>query len=361
MQNRFSIYPLSDICRLCICTNDAGTHFSITPTINCDVAQQRQSYALRCAMPLFGKNIKEENMNQRSVTGEIKTEVTASDRANIARLIDDYRLYEGVDFLVSLEEMLAPSGNTPAHLLHYQGDTLTGCAYLQHLRPDSEIEIYGMVHPDHRRKGVGTTLFEAAKAVWQRRGASGLLLVCDGSLPSGEAFASANRGEYRFSEHRMVLDPARIQRPRLSPGQQVQFQRAEVTEVPILTHLVSQAFDRPGEVMENWITESISADNQRFYIGVLDGLPIGELRTVSFGDQIDIATFGVLPPYRGRGYGRQMLLAIVDLLLEEHWPDIALDVETKNANALGLYESCGFRKIRTCDYYQVIEGGLARS
>src|SRR5690348_3251918 len=85
-------------------------------------------------MPLFSKNIKEENMNQRSVTGEIKTEVTASDRANIARLIDDYRLYEGVDFLVSLEEMLAPSGNTPAHLLHYQGDTLTGFAYLQHLR-----------------------------------------------------------------------------------------------------------------------------------------------------------------------------------------------------------------------------------
>lgn len=84
-------------------------------------------------------------------------------------------------------------------------------------------------------------------------------------------------------------------------------------------------------------------------------MSIGALRTVSFGEQIDIATFGVLPSYRGRGYGRQMLLAIVDLLLEEHWPDIALDVETRNANALGLYESCGFRKIRTCDYYQVLE------
>lgn len=307
------------------------------------------------------KGIKEENVNQHSVTGEIKTEVTASDRANIAKLIEDYRLYEGVDFLVPLEEMLAPSGNKPAQLLHYQGDTLTGFVYLQHLRPDSEIEIYGMVHPDHRRKGVGTTLFEAAKAVWRQRGASGLLLVCDGALPSGKAFASANREEYRFSEHRMLLDPASIKRPQLSQGQQVQLQRAEVTEVPILTHLVSQAFDASEEEMENWITEVIPADNQRFYIGLLGGLPIGELRTVSFGEQIDIATFGVVPAYRGRGYGRQMLLAIVGLLLEEHWLDIALDVETKNANALGLYESCGFRKIRTCDYYQVIEGGPARS
>src|SRR5579884_4182282 len=59
--------PLSDICRLCICTNDAGTHFSITPTINCDIAQQGQSYALRCAMPLFGKNIKEEKKNANAL------------------------------------------------------------------------------------------------------------------------------------------------------------------------------------------------------------------------------------------------------------------------------------------------------
>ncbi|GLV59749.1 acetyltransferase [Dictyobacter sp. S3.2.2.5] len=300
-------------------------------------------------------------MNQHSVTGEIKTEITASDRANIARLIEDYRLYEGVDFLVPLEEMLAPSENKPAPLLHYQGDTLTGFAYLQHLRPDAEIEIYGMVHPDHRRKGVGTTLFEAAKAVWRQRGASDLLLVCDGALSSGKAFASAHRGAYRFSEHRMVLDPTSIKRPQLSQGQQVQLRRAEGTDVPILAHLVSQAFDSSEEEMENWITESISADNQRFYIGLLDGLPIGSLRTVSFGDLTDIVTFGVLPLYRGQGYGRQMLVAIVDLLLEEQWPGIALDVETKNANALGLYESCGFRKIRTCDYYQVPEGELARS
>lgn len=293
-------------------------------------------------------------MNQQNVTGEIKTEVTASDRAYIARLIEEYRMHEGVDFLVPLEEMLAPSENTPAQLLHYQGETLTGFAYLQHLRPDSAIEIYGMVHPDHRRKGVGGTLLEAAKAVWRQRGASGMLLVCDGALPSGKAFAEANGEEYRFSEHRMVLDPTSIKRPQLSQGQQIHVQRAEATEVPILAHLVAQAFDDSEEEKKDWIARIFSADNQRFYIGRLDGLPIGTLRIVSFGKQIDIVTFGVLPSYRGRGYGRQMLLAIVDLLLVERWPEIALDVETKNANALGLYESCGFRKIRTCDYYQVI-------
>ncbi|MBA2286066.1 MAG: GNAT family N-acetyltransferase [Ktedonobacteraceae bacterium] len=289
-------------------------------------------------------------MYQHSPTGGIKTELTARDRTNIAKLVEKYNLDEGMDFPVPLEEMLAPAGNKPVQLLHYQGDILTGFVYLQH---GSEIEIYGMVHPDHRRKGVGTALLEAARAVRQQHEAHGLLLVCDSALSSGKAFAEASGGAYRFSEHRMVLDPSRIERPQLPPEQQVQLRRAAVAEVPILTHLVSHAFADPEEETADWIAADMLADNQRFYIGLLEGQPIGALRTVSFGEQIDIATFGVLPPYRGRGYGRQMLLAIVDLLLEEHWPTVALDVETKNANALGLYESCGFRTIRTYDYYQL--------
>ena len=291
-------------------------------------------------------------MHQHNIASEIKTEVTASDRVQMAKLIEDYQRYEGADFPVPLEEMLStPSGDRPGQLLHYQGEMLTGFVYLQH---GPEIEIYGMVHPQHRRKGVGTALLQAAKAVRHEAGAEGLLLVCDSALPSGKAFAEATGGEYCFSEHRMVLAPDSIQRPQV-PQQQVLFRQAEVAEVPILTHLVSCAFGDDEEETASWIATDILTDNQRFFLGLLEGEPIGALRTVSFGEQIDIATFGVLPAYRGRGYGRQMLLAIVDLLLEERWLHIALDVETKNANALGLYETCGFRTTRTYDYYRVIE------
>lgn len=290
-------------------------------------------------------------MNQQDPRGKIKTEVAASDRTKIAKLIEDCGRYEEGYFPASVEVMLAPSENKTTQVLHYEGDTLTGFVYLQH---GPQIEIYGVVHPDHRRKGVGTTLIEAAKSIERQEGANGLLLVCNSALPCGKAFAEATRGAYRFSEHRMVLDPDSIERPQLLQGQQVQLRRAAGADVPILTHLVSHAFDDPEEETANWIAEDILTDNQCFYIGWLEGQPIGTLRTVSFGEQIDIATFGVLLPYRRRGYGRQILLAIVDLLLEEHWSTISLDVETKNDNALGLYKSCGFRAISTYDYYQVI-------
>lgn len=289
-------------------------------------------------------------MNQHSTTGNIKTEVTASDRAEIAKLIEDCSHDEGVYFPAPLEAMLAPSENKPAQVLHYEGDILTGFVYLQH---GLEIEIYGMVHPDHRRKGVGAALLEAAKAIQRQEGARDLLLVCNSALSCGKAFAEATRGEYRFSEHRMVLDPGSIKRPQLLQGQQVQFRPAAVADAPIFTYLISRAFDDPEEETAAWVAADILADNQRFYIGWLEEQPIGALRTVSFSERIDITSLGVLPSHRGRGYGRQLLLAIVDQLLEEHWPTISLDVETKNANALGLYESCGFRASKTYDYYQV--------
>lgn len=288
-------------------------------------------------------------MSQQTTPGIIKTEITASDLTNLAALIEECQQHDGLDFLVPVEEMQSQSDNKPALLLHYQHETLTGFAYLQY-GPD--IEIYGMVHPAYRRQGVGKALLNAAQEVRGREGEGGLLLVCDSASPAGKLFAQATGGQYRFSEHRMVLDPASIQRPPLQT-QKVELRRAEVAEAPLFAHLVAQAFGDLEEEMAQWVATDILAENQRFYIGFLEGEPIGDLRTVSFGGQIDIATFGVLPAYRGRGYGRQMLLAIVDLLLEEGWPHIALDVETKNANALGLYQSCGFHTTHTYDYYEI--------
>ncbi len=60
----------------------------------------------------------------------------------------------------------------------------------------------------------------------------------------------------------------------------------------------------------------------------------------------------VHPEHRRRGYGRQMLMDTVDMLLREGWERIIIEVATENRNALGLYESCGFRATRTYSYYQ---------
>ena len=82
--------------------------------------------------------------------------------------------------------------------------------------------------------------------------------------------------------------------------------------------------------------------------------PIGAawLRFFTAGDPgygfIDGATpevsMGVLGPWRGRGVGRRLLVALVLAAREKGLPALSLSVETDNY-AHQLYESCGFQSV----------------
>jgi ribosomal protein S18 acetylase RimI-like enzyme len=62
---------------------------------------------------------------------------------------------------------------------------------------------------------------------------------------------------------------------------------------------------------------------------------------------------GILPEYRGRGLGRALLLEAIEKLKDANADKIMLQVEAKNAKALGLYKSCGFRETSVMDYYEL--------
>jgi len=295
--------------------------------------------------------LRKKHMNYDGTAHVIKTEGTTYERAHIAKLLEVCSQYEGLDFPFPVEEMQSQPGDRPGLLLYYQDETLLGFAYLQY---GSELEVYGMVHPDYRRKGIGMALFQAAQVISRQIGAKRLLLVCDSASTAGRAFAEAVGGTYHFSEHQMKLDTNNIKRPPVWHPY-LQFRRAESAEAPIIAHLIARSFGDPEEEVADWVAADILKANQRFFLASLQAQPIGTLRTVSSGQQVDIAAFGVLPDYRGQGYGRQMLLSIVDLLLQEDWQRIGLDVETENDNALGLYQACGFYVTRTYDYYQIME------
>ena len=79
---------------------------------------------------------------------------------------------------------------------------------------------------------------------------------------------------------------------------------------------------------------------------------IGKIRTEIFGDEGFISGFGILPGYRGKGYGKQALKATVGILSKKGIRNVALEVDTQNKNALNLYKSCGFAEESATDYYE---------
>ncbi|WP_330654154.1 GNAT family N-acetyltransferase [Caproiciproducens sp. MSJ-32] len=62
--------------------------------------------------------------------------------------------------------------------------------------------------------------------------------------------------------------------------------------------------------------------------------------------------FGITPEFRARGYGRQALSTILNLLNKEDIFWAELDVEVKNKGALKLYTSCGFKEESIMNYYE---------
>ena len=66
-----------------------------------------------------------------------------------------------------------------------------------------------------------------------------------------------------------------------------------------------------------------------------------------------INSFGVLPEYRGQGYGRQILAATIDLLMAENWQQICIEVNTENPRALSVYHACGFKQVAAYEYHQL--------
>ncbi|NOK59659.1 MAG: GNAT family N-acetyltransferase [Chloroflexi bacterium AL-W] len=245
------------------------------------------------------------------------------------------------------------SGNMHVFLA-YEQDTLIGFLAME-TYSSAQAEVSGVVHPDHRRQGVFRGLLAGAKDECVRRGIPRMLLICDVRSQSGKAFVEAIGAIYHTSEYRMDLTT--LNTP-MHYNPQLMVREARREDVDTLVSILVTGF---GNYTEDDVREAIAQDIQtgarKFYVAFLDNMMIGTLNVTDMQDSLGIYGFVVLPDYRGQGYGRQILARTIELTRQTHQEPIFLEVETQNANALGLYESLGFEQTGCYDYY----GKLVRS
>lgn len=82
-----------------------------------------------------------------------------------------------------------------------------------------------------------------------------------------------------------------------------------------------------------------------------DGIDVGYGQLIKKDSQIYIANLGVLPAYRGKGYGKQLLIYLLKLATKFEISNIYLRCDEENIDALKLYNSLGFKIIDSyCEY-----------
>lgn len=278
----------------------------------------------------------------------LKRYLTDQDITDIYALQDICYSYDKVNLKLELEyrrdreKTMSGLGQIDEFLYYANGKLVS---YLSISCFGSRIgEITGMTHPDWRRRGIFTKLFDLASCELQRRDFRQVLLLADRKSVTGAAFIGSTGAKYDFSEYHMQL-------PELSASAgdgQVSLRPADLNDRKEIQRQNMIFFN---DVDEEDDIDSFGEDNASTYMAELDGKIIGKIRIEFFGTSAYILGFGILPEYRGQGLGRASLKEALRLIAERGIKRADLDVVATNANALNLYKSVGFMEESVMDYY----------
>lgn len=112
---------------------------------------------------------------------------------------------------------------------------------------------------------------------------------------------------------------------------------------------------RVRKFYKKWISQSIVGQfDDECVAFILHDQCIG-FTTIKYinSDTIRVGLFGVLSEFQGRGFGKQMLNNLILSLKKKSIKKILIATQGKNVNAQNLYESIGFKRIKTESlYYQ---------
>lgn len=164
------------------------------------------------------------------------------------------------------------------------------------------------------------------------------------------------------SSYRMQADlQERPRDPDLPAGVEIRLYRPGEEERAVhevATEAFSDGWDhvpQPYEEFLHWW--SADADPTLMWVAAAgDGLAgVCLCRPSAQGDETRgwIETLGVRPPWRGRGFGRALLLTAFAEFRRRGRTAVALSVDTENVTgAVRLYESVGMRAVRRLDIYE---------
>jgi ribosomal protein S18 acetylase RimI-like enzyme len=222
-------------------------------------------------------------------------------------------------------------------------------------------ELCGMTHPMYRKQGIFHRLLVLASNECQHSDFKQLLILADGSSESGMRFLKANSSSYAHSEYRMKrlsgsTSQIKDNSERLT-NESVTLRPAIKTDEKKLARFNAILFDDKEPTEEddedNVSTLEAQQENHKTYMIELNGSSIGKINVELSGNYGFIFGFGILPEYRGKGYGRMGLTETLRLIESQGATIIELDVVCTNKNALGLYQSCDFVEQSVMNYYNL--------
>ncbi|WP_409271024.1 GNAT family N-acetyltransferase [Neobacillus sp. SCS-31] len=252
----------------------------------------------------------------------------------------------GFELKLNWDMLAARKEGNKDDFFHYENGQLVGFLGLYGF--GTKVELCGMVHPNWRRKGIFTGLLKEAIEEAKKRGTRQILLNAPAGSESAKGFLETVPNHYVVTEYQMKWDGTA---PPSSEG--VILRHSTQKDNSLEIRLEVECFGFLEQEAAAYHQELKESSSENFYIVEADGEPVGKMRVDHPNGEAWIYGFAILPEYQGKGIGRKALSSII---VEEDRAGrpLFLEVEAKNAHALRLYESCGFKSYHAQDYYEYL-------
>ncbi len=207
-------------------------------------------------------------------------------------------------------------------------------------------EVALMVSPPHRRSGIASRLIQEILPVLQDERITSLIFSSPHNLH--DDWFTQLGFQYRNSEYNMKYDSQKEVTVQVNPAS---IRAATPADVPIMCVIDEACFTNKKPDPEALFHGLLETDNCNLFVLTDEGEVVGKAHAFTESDRVRLTDIAVLPKAQGQGFGKALIRHAVNHALVRNKTRIFLDVETKNENALKLYQSLGFNIINTHDYW----------
>ncbi|WP_010631203.1 GNAT family N-acetyltransferase [Sporolactobacillus vineae] len=214
-----------------------------------------------------------------------------------------------------------------------------------------EAELTAMTHPDYRGQGYFTALLFSVEEELNKYRIPDLLFVSDHvQSAQNESMLEHLDATYDFSEYVMTVQRQEWNNSTTDNG--LILEKAEYKDLDDLTALSVAAFNDSPEDARRLAEKALLSGSREGFKAVFKGKVVGMLSIDYEEKDPGIFGFAIHPEYQKKGFGRRLMSLILIHLFERGALCVKLEVDSKNAHALHLYQKIGFKAVSGYDYYR---------
>ena len=245
------------------------------------------------------------------------------------------------------KHLISQKRSTPCNLLYYRDAQLIGflSAFFFY---EEACEIALMVDPRFRKQGISAQLIKEILPLMQAKNIQNLIFSTAYGL--NNHWLSAHDFVYQSSEYQM----SRTENERVfADSKSIIVEVATPEDIKALSAIDKACFSSHVKDMSARFHMLLNNPDYTLFIARKDGVPIGKAHVYWQKSHAKLADIAIIPRLQSRGFGCALLAYCINFSLNAKQPNITLEVETNNQNALRLYTRLGFVMKNAYDFWTI--------